>query len=371
MINVFRPYSSHSSEGWTYSPLSTDSCNTHGKIGTGINNQYTIESLTRDVEIKPIHSHNDYWRRQPLFDALKVGAQSIEGDIWYFPDNYIVERTTTVTTCQEVKDCQVVKGQGRISREFKNNEIYVGHNQIYLEPHLTLNNLYFDPLFEFLSYSNIKANHVDKTKTDTPLLEDFASKFGVFYNSPETPLYVWLDFKTDPEQTYKALQKYLTRFIESDYLAYYDTSTSKYVAGPLIITITGNIPWDLIEKETKRYVFVDVPLADFSKEEVDEEKLKKYGEMGVISSGSMKDLIGDDKIFNQLSRIENLSTYDDELTNRIQKIFTLAHSYGLKTRIWGGINWPNYIRNGHIKSLWELGCDLVNVDDLKFASNIF
>lgn len=358
MINVFRPFSEHNQRIQAPNPFSYDA--------PSVNPSYTVERLTRDVEIKPIHSHNDYWRTRPLIDALSVGAQSVEGDIWYFPHGYTAERTVTKSTCEEIKECKANK----VVRHFKNDEIYVGHNQIYLEPHSTLDNLYFNPLFDFLQSSNINLTFDDGEEREGPLIEQFNSKFGVFYNSPETPLYFWLDFKTSPKETYTELKKYLKRFIDNDYLAYFDTTTKTFVPGPLIITITGNIPWQEIELETKRYVFVDVPLADFANDEIDKSKLANYAELGVIASGSFSDLVGGKDNVNKLKRVGNISELND-ISERVTKIFDHAHEYGLKTRVWGGINWPNYVRNGHIKSLWQYGCDLVNVDDLHYASDIF
>lgn len=338
MISVFRPLT----QSWSVDVNSAD------KIS------HTIENLTRDIEIKPLHSHNDYWRKQPLFDALSHGCQSIESDIWYFPEDYEVERTVTETTRSGTENKKIV------SSVFKNNEIYVGHNQVYLDPSLTLSKLYLDPLYHFLEYSNPEFIY-----KNTPLVESLESKHGVFFNSPETPLYFWLDFKTDPHDTYKTLKPLLQRFIDRDFLAYYDTVTGKFVPGPIVITITGNAPVDEIEKETKRYVFVDAPLSKFKKNTPPDE-IEKYSQLSVIASASMQELIGDDNF--KRARANSLSETDEQA---LDEYFQVAHKYNLKTRIWGGITWPNHVRNSHLRTLWQLGCDLLNVDDLHDASEVF
>lgn len=330
--------------------------NVNGDINKGIFPfAHTIENLTRDTEIKPLHSHNDYWRKQPLFDALSYGCQSVEGDIWYFPEKYEVERTVTETTRDGEAHNTVATGV------FENNEIYVGHNQVYLDPSLTLPKLYLDPLYRFLEYSNPEFIYKDKN----PITEDFVSKHGVFYNSPETPLYFWLDFKTDPHETYLALKPLLQRFIDKGYLAYYDTTTDRFVPGPLIITITGNAPVDEIEKETKRYVFVDAPLVTF-KRGTPHDELARYSKLSVIASASMEELLGEDSY--RKSKTNDLIDLDERV---LDEYFQTAHKYNLKTRIWGGVTWPNYLRNSHLRTLWKLGCDLLNVDDLKDASEMF
>lgn len=45
---------------------------------------------TRDIIPIPCHSHNDYWRRIPVFDAIHWGCTSIEADVWLFDDDLFV-----------------------------------------------------------------------------------------------------------------------------------------------------------------------------------------------------------------------------------------------------------------------------------------
>lgn len=72
---------------------------------------------TRDVRPIPCHSHNDYWRRVPLFDAIHWGCTGVEADVWLFDGN---------------------------------DELLVGHSSTSLSPARTLRSLYVDPLVELL-----------------------------------------------------------------------------------------------------------------------------------------------------------------------------------------------------------------------------
>lgn len=297
----------------------------------------TVESLTRDVHIKPIHSHNDYWRKRPLLDALLFGCASVEGDIWRFPDNYTVTDTESTV-------------------EFSTNEIYVGHNQVYLKPEDTLNEVYLDPIYRFLEAANKQFSH--------PMIESFGSKFGVFYDAPEAPLYFWLDLKTEGNATYTALKPYIERFIAKGYLASYDAVESKYTAGPVAITLTGYVPWALLGEEEHRYVFADCPLQNFTKN-ASKSELDKYASSCIFASASLEQLLGDK--YSQAVRGE----FTEENKETLRAYFDLAHEYGIKTRIWGGVDWPMFVRDAHWKSLWELGCDLINADDLAAAANEF
>lgn len=374
MINVFRPLFTSQSETQAPVPIINETVYNQTTIyeeddnddhfvllgGRYCSKYLTSENLNRDVSVKPIHSHNDYWRYAPLTEALRAGAQSIEADIWYFPENYTLQ-ATAVETAEETEGRKEDPESNPLRlKSFNDSSIYVGHNQIFLEPENTLDKLYFDKLFEILSYSNPEMKYVDTTKEALPLLEETKSKFGVFYNSPETPLYLWLDFKTDANETYKVLQKSLQRFIENDYLAYYDTTTQTYHEGPIILTITGNVPWGLIEQETKRYVFVDVPLADFGKPDIDDRVLQRYAQLGKVASGSMEDIIGKEN-FLKNSRLEK---FNEDAANKLQQVFDKIHAYGLKSRIWGDADFPTYIKEGHWKNLYELGSDFLNTDDV-------
>lgn len=322
MINVFRPHFDHP------------------KTSTGASD--TVESLTRDVHLKPIHSHNDYWRKRPLLDALLYGCVSVEGDIWHFKEDYTVGDTITATTLK-----------------FLSDEMYVGHNQIYLKPENTLDKVYFDPMFSFLESAN--------KEFSVPILENFNAKFGLFYDAPEIPLYFWLDLKTEGTDIYAHLKKYLSRFIDKDYLAFYDHETGTMLPGPVIITLTGNVPWDVLNNETEttnRYVYADCPLHEFLG--AGDDKMKKFKKTCVFASASLEQLLGKESYQTAVR-----GDFSDEQQAKLKQIFDVAHENGIKTRIWGGVDWPIHVRDSHWTTLWRLGCDLINADDLAAAANIF
>ncbi|KAK6459241.1 uncharacterized protein RJT20DRAFT_124435 [Scheffersomyces xylosifermentans] len=317
---------------------------------------YTVEGLTRDVYVKPLHSHNDYWRELPLFDALSIGAVSIESDVWYFPKSYKFVRTVTETTSNTTEE---------ETRYFRNNEVYVGHNQVFLQPINTLFNLYLNPLYQFLNYVNPSFSWSDGSdNSQSPLLESPNSKHSVFYNSPEQPVYLWMDFKTSPNETYDAIKPLLQPFIDKGYLAYYDVDADKFVPGPVILTITGNLPTEKVQAEKKRYTFLDGPLKIY-KNDTPEADLIKWSKLSRVASSSLQDLLTDK--YNS-SRTQE---FDSDQKQRLKAIFDLAHKYNLKTRIWGDITWPYDLLDSHLKDYFQLGSDLLNVDDLKNAKDLF
>lgn len=318
---------------------------------------HTIESLNRNVYPKPLHSHNDYWRLEPLFDALSVGCVSIESDVWHFPDGYKLERTETVTTGGGMK-------RKVNTSYFKENEIYVGHNQVYLEPINTLFNMYLNPIFQFLEYSNPNFTFLDSSKQGSPYLEDHGLKHGIFYNSPETPLYLWMDVKNEPNSTYDAVRPLLQPFIDNNYLAYYNTTSDKYIPGPVVITFTGNLPVQKVKEETIRYTFLDGPLKEFTSD-ADEASIKEWSKLSKVASASLQDLLGEEYPSSTKSE------FSESQKARLKRYFDKAHQYGMRTRIWGDIIWPNNLAKAHIEDFYKLGSDLLNVDDVHAAADYF
>lgn len=78
----------------------------------------SMANVTLDVTPIPCHSHNDYWRSVPLFEALRAGCTSVEADVWLMADD--------------------------------EDELYVGHNKKSLSSHMTLREMYTEPLLEMI-----------------------------------------------------------------------------------------------------------------------------------------------------------------------------------------------------------------------------
>lgn len=315
---------------------------------------YTVESLTRDVQIKAIHSHNDYWRQRPLFDALSNGVVSVEADIWHFPQGLVL--TSTASTAD--------KQTG--DRSFDSSELYVGHSLFYLKPNNTLNALYLDSIFNLLSQANPQQTYQNKTTATFPGEPQYN---GVFYDFPDEPLYLWFDIKTSANDTYTAVKPLLQRFIDKGYLTHYDTTTKSLVKGPIVLTLTGNLPTELVKAEATRYVFLDGSLLSFNLtfDSTSASTLSELSKLSLVASGSLQDILGGAESYQNASRAE----FTDEQATRIKDHIDTAHKYGVKTRIWGGINWPNYVKLAHYKTYYELGIDLLNVDDLEQAADEF
>jgi hypothetical protein len=160
----------------------------------------------------PCHSHNDYWRKVPVFSALHVGCVGIEADVW-----------------------------------LTDGDLYVGHNTESLKPNRTFTSLYVQPLLRILEQQN-----GDIT---------FGSPHGVYDTNPNQTLVLLVDLKTDAQETWPWVMRQLEPLRERGWLSY--AENGKTQLRPITVVMTGNARLDLVMSNTTyRDVFFDAPLAN-------------------------------------------------------------------------------------------------------------
>ncbi|KAH6616613.1 PLC-like phosphodiesterase, partial [Boeremia exigua] len=262
------------------------------------------DDFSRDIVPKNCHSHNDYWRSVPLYNALAAGCIGIEADIWLADDN----------------------------------ELLVSHSWASTTLHRTLRSLYLDPLANVLDKRNATAASEDRKEV------------GVFDADPTVSTILLIDFKNDEFKTWPVLLEQLRPFQDRDWLTYYDGSVLHQ--GPLTIVGTGSTPFELVQQNsTNRIIFFDAPLLSISDEQYN--TTNSY-----YASVEMKKAIGS-IWFNKLS-----AKQVDKLTEQIRA----ADAKGLKSRYWGEPRWPISLRDKVWFKLTELGVGMLNVDDLVSAT---
>ncbi|KAG8526910.1 uncharacterized protein KY384_008339 [Bacidia gigantensis] len=182
------------------------------------NQSHYPTDFSRDIHPIPCHSHNDYDRRVPLYDALAAGCLSVEADVWYSP-----------------------------------RDLLVGHSLNSLTQSRTLQSMYIDPLISILSHQNPKT--IDGVETNT------SSLHGIFDESPSTPLILLIDVKTDGAKTFPFVANALEPFRSRGWLTHYNGSA--VIPGLITVVGTGNTPFNLLTANTTyRDIFFDAPLAD-------------------------------------------------------------------------------------------------------------
>lgn len=178
--------------------------------------------FSRDIIPIPCHSHNDFWRQVPLYDALTIACTSVEADVWL--------------SC---------------------NDLFVGHSQGSLTEERTLEPLYINPLVSLLSTQNTRSqitptNSISSSNGPTRLN-------GVFDTSPKIPLILKIDMKTDGPSNFPAVLEHLEPFRSRGWLTHFNGSA---VTPGLITGVgTGSTPFDLlVVNSTYRDVIYDAPL---------------------------------------------------------------------------------------------------------------
>ncbi|KAL8696887.1 MAG: hypothetical protein Q9224_002568, partial [Gallowayella concinna] len=189
--------------------------------------------FSRDITPIPCHSHNDYWRRVPLYDALAAGCTGVEADVWLDP---------------ALKD-----------------DLYVGHTRKSLTPARTLKSLYIDPLLTILNNQN--SNNNNNSSSDSSIAEEDTLSGGVFDTSPSTSLTLLIDLKTASASTFPIVLAALQPLLQKNYLTTW-TEAKGLIRGPITVVGTGLtdfLPAILSpENSNPRIIFFDAPLQTFS-----------------------------------------------------------------------------------------------------------
>lgn len=284
--------------------------------------------FSRDIVPIPCHSHNDYWRRVPLYDALAAGCTSVEADVW-----------------------------------LSGNDLLIGHSEKSLTKERTLESLYVNPLVSVLTNQNIP-NQVT-TANETRATAETTQPNGVFEVSPETPLTLLIDMKTDGASTFPAVLEHLEPLRSRDWLTHFNGTA--VVPGLITVVSTGNTPFDLLAANTTyRDVFYDAPLDELWGDDPtplqDDEQLllaQRYtSENSYYASVSFQEAIG--------GLWHGMLTPQQVLTIRGQ--VEGARSRGLKARYWDTPAWPVGRRDHVWDVLTREEVGVLNVDDLEAAT---
>jgi hypothetical protein len=301
--------------------------------------------LTKGVVPVPCHSHNDYWRKIPLYEALYYGCTGVEADVWLF-----------------------------------DNELFVGHDTRSLTTDRTLRSMYVDPIVTMLDLRN---NGTDGAVSVSDALE---RKNGIWETDPQQSLILLIDFKNDGEKIYPFVVAQLSALRDRGYLTYYDGASKTVVSGAVTVVGTGNAPYDLITaNETYRDIFFDAPLANLY-EDPDPSTSHPASEtraettrsvqlsgralgQGAVGTNSTSSFDSSNSYYASVSFKSSIGwVWFGHLSAAQEKLIRGqilgAKNGGLKSRYWGTPDWPKGVRNYVWRVLVEEGVDVLNGDDL-------
>ena len=281
--------------------------------------------FSRDVIPIPCHSHNDYWRKVPLYDALAVGCTGVEADVWLTDDDNLL----------------------------------VGHSIGSLSSARSLLSLYIDPLISILDHQNPPLQFQNSTTGNIPINVN-----GVFETNPAASLNLVIDVKSNGTATFPLIIQQLQSLRSRGYLTYFNGSS--LILGPITVIATGNAPFDLLTSNTShRDIFFDAPLDQFWGDDDDESipldsnNAERYTyENSYYASVDFAKAIG--KPWHGSLAPRQVDT--------IMVQARAAAARGLKARYWNTPAWPVGVRDHVWDVLEREGVGMLNVDDFVGAS---
>lgn len=256
----------------------------------------------RKVSPVPVHSHNDYERRIPLFEALGSGCVSVEADV-----------------------------------HLKDNDLLVGHSAANLHKDVTLRSLYLEPLQRILEAQNVASS--------TPR--------GVFDLAPEQTLVLLVDFKSSGPEAFAEMDTQLEPLRDLDFLTYWNGTTP--IMRPLTIVASGNSNFDsvLALNATHRDIFWDAKL----------ERLVALDDS--LDNGSPAYKFNQSNSYFASTEFRNAMLYGSPNgAGASPTQLEQARVRGLLTRYWDTPSEPPNLREVVWRVLVDAGVGVLNVDDL-------
>ncbi|KIW27933.1 uncharacterized protein PV07_07629 [Cladophialophora immunda] len=301
-----------------------------------------LDILTADVQPFMCHSHNDYWRREPLYSAIHVGCTGVEADVWLFGD-----------------------------------ELYVAHTASGIRRNRTLEALYLDPLKEILDHRNMVPDLLGPSTLNS------SRRIGVFDTKPKQSLVLLVDFKNKPEEVWNRFDTLLAPFRDRRYLTHFDGSD--VVSGPLTVVVSGDAPFNrVVENSTYRDIFYDAPLHDLASLPATPPQPSPSAppDVHVGDTRPLTDMLSpsptDPSAIYSAYNSYYASTsfrrsigypFHSALTQpqleKIRRQIRSAHAKGLKVRYWGIPAWPIGLRDYLWRVLVREGVDYLSVDDIE------
>lgn len=225
-----------------------------------------------------VHAHNDYEHKHPLFDALNQGFCSVEADI------------------------NLVDGK-----------LLVAHNLRDVNPKLTLQSLYLEPLRQRIKQNGGR----------------------VYKNGPECTLLI--DFKTPAETMYPVLRGALKEY--ADIISVF--RDGKKETNAIVVVLTGDYSRKMLEADSVRYATGDGKIKD----------------LDTNPPANLVPWISEN--WSALFKWSTTNSLPDDQLQKFRDIVRRAHEQGRLVRFWGSPDRPTFW-----KFLLDEKVDLVNTDHL-------
>lgn len=263
-----------------------------------------------------MHSHNDYTRRIPLFEALASACISVEADV------------------------HLVGG-----------DLLVGHSSKGLRTKSSLRTMYLEPLQRMIESQNSHAPAQD------------GSWRGIFNQDPQQTVVLLVDQKTSGQASFQELHSQLQSLRELDHLTYWN-GTDKVIR-PLTIVATGKTPFDSVIAldDSRRDIFWDAHLEALSSALDDfttEPPTFRYNQSNsYYASTPFRNAVVSRRMDIEESLVLSPRAKDLTATQAEQ-----AAARGLLTRYWDTPTSPPNLRDSIWRWLVSADTGLINMDDM-------
>lgn len=174
-------------------------------------------------------------------------------------------------------------------------------------------------------------------------------------------LLLFIDLKTDGEETWPAVISALKPLLDAGYLTHYDGTD--LIERPVTVVGTGKTPLRAVRAvpgspEAPRYAFYDASLKELN--------------------GTQSDITAFDSpvastdFSGQIGPVRGVDApLNDTQVERLRSQVAVAHERGILARYWDTPGFPIGTRNAVWRALFDAEVDLLNVDDLKGASEFW
>lgn len=262
---------------WTWVSIFVSSLNGNFVLAQPLS-ESPAASVASSNRLTRAHAHNDYLHERPLLDALERGFASIEADIF-----------------------------------LRDGQLLIGHTQLDLRPERTLEGMYLQPLAVLVK------------------------ERGGWVCTPQQPLILLVDIKTDAASTWEALHELLLKY--RDLLS--EKVDGKFQPRAVTVIISGNRATENILATRPQLAGVDGRLSDLKSS-------LRADEMPLLSDAWSKHF-----------QWRGNGPMPNEEAKKLRDIVAQAHSAGRIVRFWAT---PETV------PLWQelraAGVDLIGTDQL-------
>lgn len=261
----------------------------------------------------PVHSHNDYWQRIPLFEALGSGCISVEADV-----------------------------------HLRGSDLLVGHTASHIHSASTLRSMYLKPLQRMLEAQNANCTG--------------GHWKGLFNRAPQQTFVLLVDLKSSGSETFAELHTQLQPLRDLDYLTYWNGT--ERVQRPLTVVASGTAPFQSVIAldPTHRDIFWDAKLerlvSIYDNFETEPVTFGYNRSNSYFASTEFKNAILHDRHWNVSLPVT--PQMKDIMASQIEQ----AKARGLMARCWGTPAHPPNLREIAWRVLLEKQIDILSMDDM-------